>query len=277
MNEVMATATRSRDTPDPPQLPRPRTCTPSHTGTSGPIRLCLLGGWKLTGAVAEHVPLTVRRLTAFLSLRGPSTRDDLAANLWPKADEAHAYGSLRSALWRVRAVHSDLVEADTHGARLGEQVHVDVAELHDDARCLERGELPARLRSEPLLHLDQDLVPGWYDDWLVLDRERVRQLRLHALEHLATALASEGLFTAALEAALAAVRVEPLRESAHRVTMRVHLMEGNRSEALRQYESYRNLLDVELGVAPSPRMADLLYREDVGTADGGGSREVASG
>jgi DNA-binding SARP family transcriptional activator len=66
------------------------------------------------------------------------------------------------------------------------------------------------------------LFPGWYDDWVLLERERLRRLRLHALEVLADKLVREGRYGEAVQATYAAVRTEPLRESAHRAVVRVH-------------------------------------------------------
>jgi DNA-binding SARP family transcriptional activator len=97
---------------------------------------------------------------------------------------------------------------------------------------------------------------------VLLERERFRQLRLHALERLCDRLTAQGRFAEATEAGLAAVAGEPLRESAHRALIRAYLAEGNPGEAVGQYERLRALLRDELGVSPSPlvdrMLADLL-------------------
>lgn len=228
---------------------------------SGPVevRLQLLGGWALAGAAGHGaVPMTVRRVLTYLALRGPSSRSELAADIWPEATESHAHGSLRTALWRARALDPGLLTCDAETAELGPGVTVDVLELVQDVRELQRGRLSDRLRLVPRSLCTGELVPGWYDEWLVLERERVRQLRLHALEGVALVLADEGTYALAMEAAVAAVRAEPLRESAHRAVMTVHLREGNSSEALRHYRAFAALLERELGVRPSPLLEDLL-------------------
>jgi DNA-binding SARP family transcriptional activator len=107
--------------------------------------------------------------------------------------------------------------------------------------------------------LSLDLLPDWYDDWLVDDREGVRQLRLHALERLTCELSLSGRHAEAIQAALAAVRLEPLRETAHAALIRAHLAEGNRSEAVRQFHRCRELLAAELAVEPSESMRELIY------------------
>jgi DNA-binding SARP family transcriptional activator len=262
-----------------------------RSGCAQTMRLRLLGGWTLDGlGQRDAVPLSVRRVLAYLALRGPSSRRELAADIWPEATEPHAHGSLRTALWRARALHPCLLTCDGETAELGAGMAVDVSELVEDVRVLHQGHVSDRLRALPRSLCAGELVPGWYDEWLLLERERVRQLRLHALESVAIALAGEGAYALAMEAAVAAVRAEPLRESAHRALVTVHLREGNRSEALRHYRWFCDLLDRELGVRPSHLLDDMIgaltvsrHRrpgdEAVGKAvDGarGGSRRAAT-
>ena len=103
-----------------------------------------------------------------------------------------------------------------------------------------------------------DVLVGWYDDWVIMERERFRQIRLHALDRIGERLLEQGRFCDVLQVALAAVRAEPLRESAHRLLVRVHLQEGNVAEAIRQYRCYADLLRRELHAAPSPVIQRLL-------------------
>src|SRR5215472_10827756 len=79
-----------------------------------------------------------------------------------------------------------------------------------------------------------------------------------ALEVLCDSLATAGDFAAAIEAGLAAVAGEPLRESAQRALIRTYLAEGNQAAAVRQYRRFRLLLDRELGLAPSPSLTALV-------------------
>ena len=102
------------------------------------------------------------------------------------------------------------------------------------------------------------MLPDWYDDWVLLERERFRQVRLHALEVLSRRLADQGRIGEAIDAAILAVTIEPLRESAHRAVIVLHLEEGNVGEAMRQFETYRTLLARDLGLEPSPALARLV-------------------
>lgn len=103
-----------------------------------------------------------------------------------------------------------------------------------------------------------DLLPDWYEDWVLAERERIRQARLHALEALCIQLTRAGRFAEAVDVGLSAVAGEPLRESAQRTLIEAFLAEGNRTEAVRQYTAYRRLLLDELGLEPSPAMASLV-------------------
>jgi DNA-binding SARP family transcriptional activator len=106
--------------------------------------------------------------------------------------------------------------------------------------------------------LGRDVLPDWDDDWALLERERFRQIRLHALERRCDLLTARGRISEAIEAGLTVVAAEPLRESAHRALIRAHLAEGNRAEALRQFELYRRLMRDDLGLDPSPEIAALV-------------------
>jgi DNA-binding SARP family transcriptional activator len=104
-----------------------------------------------------------------------------------------------------------------------------------------------------------ELLPDWYDDWVVIERERMRQLCVHALERLSADARAKGRFAQAAEAGLAAVAFEPLRESAHRVVIQAHLAEGNANEAIRQFELCVELLRSKLGLRPSMLMDELMH------------------
>jgi DNA-binding SARP family transcriptional activator len=195
---------------------------------------------------------------ARLCLAGRPARSAIAGELWPDVPEEHAQGSLRSALWRLQKAVPGLVDVSGSALRLSPGVRVDVVEL---SAWVRRVHDPAS-RPEDIAAIDPavraELLPGWYDDWVLLERERLRQLRMHGLEKAALRLAAAGRHGEALQAAYAAVRTEPLRESAHRAVVRVHLSEGNPTEAVRAYELFRVLIADELGVAPSPALTALV-------------------
>lgn len=203
--------------------------------------------------------LPAQRLLAFLALHDrPVLRAYAAGTLWFDATESHALGSVRSALWRLRQHGFELVEATSRQLRLAPGVAVDLHEAFALAHGLLAGS--ARLDEVDLdrPELSGELLPGWYDDWVLNERERFHDLRLHALESLCVQLTEMGEFAKAMEAGLAAVKGEPLRESAHRALIKVDLAEGNEAEALRRYRRYRRLVHNRFGIEPSEQMEGLV-------------------
>jgi len=227
-------------------------------------RITLLEGFTLRlggsgpGAEVGELPRGVQRLVAHLCLSDRPARTVIAGHLWPDVPEEHAHGSLRSALWRLNKATPGLIEVSGSALRLAAGVRVDVWELDDWAQRAISPPGGADEVAVPDATLLGDLLPGWYDDWVLLERERLRQLRMQALEAVAARLAFLGRHCEALEAAYAAVRADPLRESAHRTVVRVHLAQGNLAEALRAYEFFRAMVEDELGVPPTEQMTRLV-------------------
>jgi DNA-binding SARP family transcriptional activator len=224
----------------------------------GNVQLSLVQGFTLTrdGQVIA-LPMGAQRLMALLALQErPMPRPYVSGILWLDAPDDRARANLRSALWRLRYLGDPLIERVGDDLCIASKVVVDVRQ----AVALARRVLTSAGLDELALEVfaSGDLLPGWYDDWVLIERERFRQLRLHVLEFLCQRLAAVGRFQAAVEAGLTAVAAEPLRESAHRALIRAHLAEGNRVEAIRQYRLYRELVREELGIDPTTQMEDLI-------------------
>jgi DNA-binding SARP family transcriptional activator len=224
--------------------------------------ISLLGGFGLSDGRSDLIVAEgSQRLLAFLALRRrPVKRLLVAATLWPLSTETHAYSSLRSALARLDGSRSSVVAT---GSDLGVAEGVTV-DLWDSEALAHRLLVPGAAASAngalagDLAALSADLLPGWYEDWAIVESEGWRQLRLHALEALAGILTVEGSYGGAALAALSAIRVDPLRESPHAALIRVHLAEGNRSEAARELSRYRDLLAEELHIEPTERLRNLV-------------------
>jgi DNA-binding SARP family transcriptional activator len=230
------------------------------------LRLTLLGQFELrSDAHPVTLPPSAQRLTAFLALQQRDLpRPYVAATLWLDASEQRAAARLRSVLWRLHRPGTPVVEASSTHLRLSPLVRVDVQEMLLQAHRLidpSAGEQAGDLSAAPL---SGELLPGWYDDWVIFERERLRQLRLHALEALCDRLVGASQFGSAVEAGMTAVSAEPLRESAHHALIRAYLAEGNRAEAIRHFRRYRLLLREELGLDPSAQILDLVHGLPVG-------------
>jgi len=224
-----------------------------------PTLLHLIGGgpYLTVGGQRREVPEGSKQLLVLVALRRRRIERRWAAGtLWPSVDEVRAAGNLRSALWRLRRARIDVLVGDRWSLALSTDVLVDLHLMDECASRLIEGKAEdGDLAISPSWTEALDFLPGWYDDWALIERERIRQRLLHALEALSEKLVSMGRFADAVEAAILAVSAEPLRESAQRALIVAHIAEGNLAEARRSYRSYCDLLRQELGVAPS---GDLL-------------------
>jgi DNA-binding SARP family transcriptional activator len=230
-----------------------------------PLRLTLIGNfafWRGTQELA--IAPSSQRLLALLGLRDrPVGRVHVAGTLWPDCPTERSLADLRTTLWRVNQSTEHVIAATRTFLRLDADIEVDVRNVVAFGRKLTEAETQSKTVDVNLVSLADlvgDLLPDWYDDWLQDEREQLRQTRLHALESLARVLSQSGRHADAIQAALAAIRLEPLRESAHRTLIEIHLVEGNRSEACRQFQRCRRLLREELGVEPSDSIRLLLER-----------------
>lgn len=232
---------------------------PLVEGSPRHVALRLLDGFDVeVGGRPVRLPLGAQRVVAFVALHERALqRLYVAGSLWLDSPEARAAANLRSALWRIQRLAPSLLDVDARTLRLGARVGVDLR----DAERLARAELDGDGSGIGVLGVD--LLPDWYEDWVLIERERFHQLRLRALEAACRRLTEEGRLDEALEAGLMALAAEPLRESAHRTLVCLHLAAGNAVEARRQYQLCRHLLRSQLGLEPSERMRELVRDLDV--------------
>jgi DNA-binding SARP family transcriptional activator len=226
-------------------------------GSSADLRLELEGGFALfSEGNAYRLPLSSQRVLAFLALHDrPLVRVYVAGALWPGSNEARAAASLRTAVWRLQQLETKPVVASATHLALSDQIGVDVRQTIAAADTVLDGP-PAATSPIELQTLVEahDLLPDWYDEWVVMEREYVREQRVRALEMMCESLTAVGRFPDAARAALAAVACEPLRESAQRALIELHIAEGNVGEALKRYGEYASLLRRKLDLAPSARL-----------------------
>jgi DNA-binding SARP family transcriptional activator len=223
----------------------------------------VLGGLALTvGRRRVTVPPGSRRLLAFLALHpGGVDRRAAAGVLWPTVCDARAAGNLRSALWRLQQVGCPLVRTEDTGVFLHDDVVVDLQAVEAWAtRVLTGTPTPADLAVDPGRLADLDLLPGWYDEWVLAVGERLKLRVLHALEALSRLLREAGRPAEAVEAVHVAVLAEPLRESGQRALIEAHQAAGDWVAARRQFDAFRLMLRREVGVEPSAELAAVAAR-----------------
>ena len=173
-----------------------------------------------------------------------------------------------SALWRTPSPAGiDIVVADATHLQLNPLVEVDFRATIAHAQAILDATTPAIEAidvARELCSFGDDLLPGWYDDWLSMEREKIHHLRLQALDEVGEALFAAGRLADALQIALASVQTEPLRETSHRLAVRVHVQQGNIAEAIKQYARIRHCWPTNGGCASrrcnrSSRHASVRY------------------
>lgn len=225
----------------------------------GGYAITLLGQFGLFNADHQvELPTTTGRLVAVVALNGDQSRSRLAGMLWPDTTEERARASLRSALWQAGQTAPGLLHANG-SVQLASDVEVDVRTLRGaahrlmDSGCVEPADLALRR------YCERELLPDWDDEWVSPERLRMQQLQLHVLESISGCCLEQGRFGLAIDAALAALRLDPFHEGAYRTIIRAHLAEGNNAAAVRTYRHCVQVLDDEFGIEPSPETMALLH------------------
>ncbi|MEU6199182.1 BTAD domain-containing putative transcriptional regulator [Streptomyces sp. NPDC047061] len=232
--------------------------------TTASVHIALLGGFDLVvNDTPVLVPVGSKRLLAFIALncRASVPRALIAGSLWSRASEQCAYTNLRAALSRLRGLGRRALDVSPAEVRLARDVAVDFYQARSLAQrildpCVPHESL--HVSTATVDQLSADLLPGWYEEWVVQEAEHWRQLRLHALEALSEAFIATREFAGAVSAAQAAVQADPLRESGQATLIRAYLAEGNRSEAVHHFDSYAQRLRDDLGLRPSRRLLKLV-------------------
>jgi DNA-binding SARP family transcriptional activator len=220
------------------------------------IRLLDGFGLMIDNRMTPVIPSS-QRILAYLALHErPVDRGVLAGALWPGIPGQRAAARLRSALWRLVRSPCRLLSSEPGTLGLASSVTVDVVAVRRFAAQLATPE-PLRTAAPPV-SLSAELLPGWTEQWVTVERDWFGQLCLRTLEALSERFRAIGDHFHAHETAEAAVRRDPLRESAHRKLIELHLADNNPAAAVRQYSSYRARLRAELGLRPSPEIHRLL-------------------
>lgn len=220
-------------------------------------KLSLFGNWRLqhdgTDVAVSH---REQRVIAALALHGRSPRAFLADLLWPDSTRSLALESLRVSLWSITHNLAGLLAESRDPLELAGHVQVDVHIV--EACAADRN--GSRAERTVVLQAPAQLLPGWYDDWVSPQRDRVAQLRVRALEKLAEQFLREQAYDRAVEAASLAAALDPFRENAHRLIIQAHLLAGNRASAAQSYRRFSAKMTRELGVGPSAELTELMRR-----------------
>ena len=245
------------------------------------LEIQLLGGFHMHAGGAPVTAVELPRLQALLAYlllhqNAPHTRQHLAFLLWPDSTESQARTNLRTLLHRLRLAlpgADRLLHIDAQTVQWRPDAH-SMLDVADFERALAQADL-AEQRGDRLAARESlaaaarlyrgDLLPGWYDDWILTERERLRQRLLASLERLVVLLEDERAYRTAIGYAQRLLRHDLLCEVAYQHLMRLHARNGDRASALRLYKTCVETLERELGVEPS-QATTALY-EQIRTAE----------
>ena len=233
------------------------------------LQLVLLGGFQARAAGQEiDVPgRKERALLAFLAIPAGEarSRDKLAGLLWSDRGDSQARESLKQAVFKLRksldGVQPSPLLADREFVSLERAaVTVDVAEFE---QLIGEGTIESLARATALYRGDLldglDLRDAAFDEWLLMERQRLRDLAREALAKLVDWHMSSGAHDQAAAAARRLLAIDPLREAAHRALMRIYVEQGQTALALKQYQLCCDALQSELGVRPEAE-TERLYQ-----------------
>jgi SARP family transcriptional regulator, regulator of embCAB operon len=237
-------------------LERPQT----PPAAAAPWALEVIGGWRLgRGSVEYAVPKRQQRLIALLAVRGTLGRSAAARLLWPDGSDGQASNCLRGTICQISRELPGLVGLESGRIRLAHDVDDDLGAIRIqlEGRSVVEG---AAAASRIHLLSRGELLPGWYDDWVLEAQDQWRSMRVKALQQLAAHLLERGDTHGAVEAASSVMSIDPLDEEAQQLVLRAQLAEGNRALALRGYAEFNSRFFDELGLPPSFSAGELFGR-----------------
>ncbi|GHO87370.1 hypothetical protein KSZ_53760 [Dictyobacter formicarum] len=209
-----------------------------------------------------HAPRVQSVLVYLLLHRDmPQSRSQLAFLLWPDTSEVQAYSNLRKVLHQLRQLlpaADRLLVVDRHSVQWRPQAELSwMLDVQDFEQMLTQAEQAAVTvdKQQALTHAVQlyrgDFFAGSYEEWVLQERDRLRQLYLEAVGRLTTLLEEGRDYAAALKLCQRLQRYDPLREATYRQLMRLYALQGDRAAALRTYHTCATTLEHELGVEPA--------------------------
>lgn len=219
-------------------------------------------------------------LLAYLAchLHRTHAREALIEFLWPDGNPDAGRTSLRTALASLRrqleppgTLHGGILIADRTHARLNPcGVQTDVAAFQAAVEAAARSATPEEQAQtlNPAISLYRgEFLPGFYDDWVLAERERLAELFQSALEQLILCKEAAGEWGQAVDLALRAIQADPLREEAHRTVMRLYAVMGQPRAALRHLEETKRLWQEQLGQDLSAATIAFARSMQAGAAD----------
>ena len=235
------------------------------------LKFTVFGGCEIHLPGNATLPISTRKNKALLvylamSAGQPQLRGKLTALLWDRSAEEQARASLRQTLWSLRktmaAADADILRANA-----------DLVWLETDSFEVDAVRFQQLLEQNTIESLQQavglyrgDFLAGFslreesFEEWLMSEREHLRERAMQALRRLLEHYEAQDELEAGLNISRQLLALDPLQESAYRAMMRLYWHNGQRSSALRQYETCARQLRDELGITPDPQTRELYQR-----------------
>jgi predicted ATPase/DNA-binding SARP family transcriptional activator len=261
---------------------------PPTNSSNGRLQIDTLGGLtiqlgKIPGAPSAEAaqPLhfdarTAEALLVYLACHArPLAREMLAELLWPERSQEQALANLRSCIHRLRLQLAPYLATtrQTVAFAPGASIQVDACELEAHLSAGHLVEAVALYRGDFLHGFHLEGSPA-FEQWALLERERLCNLVISAYQQLITQAAAAGQLESAIRHAEQLLHLDPLHEPAHRQLMRLLAQMGRRAAALAQYTACCRVLEVELGVPPDDATTALYEQIRAGLDQG--QRQPAS-
>lgn len=254
--------------------------TDSEQGSNSPLSLRLLGSYELKKGDRRILNVGSRKAQALLAYVAstpiPSSRDTLAALLWPTMAEKSAKNNLRTTLASLKRHLGPYLDIDPASVVFNRQIpyFLDVEALRISLDTAVSAPNPEQLH-EAVAHYKGEFLQGFhvrkagpFEEWMLQQREEIHLLVLRALEVLTVSCIEQKSYVVGLSAGRQLLAMEPWSEVAHRQLMTLLAATGKRSQALQQYKSCRQMLAAEFGVEPSAETSDLYKQIQAETVDG---------
>jgi DNA-binding SARP family transcriptional activator len=230
------------------------------------LQINLLGEFKLQvdgSPVPEFSAARFQGLIAFLSLQRarPVTRRQLASQFWPDSSPTQARANLRKLIFDLRHAHAGVdCWLDSSGNVLRWRPDVTIGldvESFEDA--LEKARGASQLQNALDLYRGE-LLPGNFDDWVLLERQRLESRYVQAMEKLIQELEGQREYGRAILYAERLINFAPMEEDNYRHLMRLHALNDDRAGLVRTFNMCARVLQRELDIQPSPLTRRLYQR-----------------
>ncbi len=236
------------------------------------IRTRLFGEFSIQVNDVEISGLNSRHqiLLAYLAIHHPKPvpRSELAFTLWADSNEEQALTNLRKALYHIRQKlnNGEVIQIDSRTLQLNPKIQIDLTDFTTALDSAERARHTKDADAEQAAletaaaYYRGNLLPNFYDDWLIPERDRLRDMLIRGMDRLIALLEVRQHYRDAIQYAQRLLQTDNLREKTYRTLIRLHAINNDRAAALNVYHACASVLSKDLGVEPDASTRELYER-----------------